>query len=137
MAADQSLGNYRKPTRRDEFPNEVLQATQRQQAGRSLVCHGGQGAADTRFQAQHRHQRGRFIFTNYLSKVSTAWKAKIGEGTAVNWPSGAGGKGYEGVSAFVNRLPNSIGYVEFSYVKQNKMNCAQLQNASGKTVAYK
>ena len=75
-----------------------------------------------------------FIFTNYLSKVSTEWKSKVGEGTAVNWPTGAGGKGNEGVSAFVNRLPNSIGYVEYSYVKQNKMNYAVMQNASGNFV---
>ena len=72
-----------------------------------------------------------FIFTNYLSKVSPEWKTKVGEGTAVNWPVGAGGKGNEGVSAFVNRLPNSIGYVEYSYVKQNKMNYAIMQNAAG------
>jgi phosphate transport system substrate-binding protein len=72
-----------------------------------------------------------FIFTNYLSKVNTEWKSKVGEGTAVNWPVGAGGKGNEGVSAFVNRLPNSIGYVEYSYVKQNKMNYAVMQNAAG------
>ncbi len=75
-----------------------------------------------------------FIFTNYLSKISADWKAKVGEGTAVNWPIGAGGKGNEGVSAFVNRIPNSIGYVEYSYVKQNKMNYAILQNASGNFV---
>ncbi|MFM2348761.1 MAG: phosphate transporter substrate-binding protein PstS, partial [Pseudomonadota bacterium] len=62
-----------------------------------------------------------FIFTNYLSKVNADWKAKAGEGTAVNWPTGAGGKGNEGVSAFVMRLPNSIGYVEYAYAKQNKM----------------
>jgi len=72
-----------------------------------------------------------FIFTNYLSKVNAEWKSKVGEGTAVNWPVGAGGKGNEGVSAFVNRLPNSIGYVEYSYVKQNKMNFAVMQNAAG------
>ncbi|MDO8459128.1 MAG: phosphate ABC transporter substrate-binding protein PstS [Burkholderiaceae bacterium] len=75
-----------------------------------------------------------FIFTNYLSKISPEWKAKVGEGTAVNWPVGTGGKGNEGVAAFVNRLPNSIGYVEYSYVKQNKMNYAILQNASGSYV---
>ncbi len=75
-----------------------------------------------------------FIFTNYLSKVSSDWKSKVGEGTAVNWPIGAGGKGNEGVSAFVNRIPNSIGYVEYSYVKQNKMNYAILQNSSGNFV---
>ncbi|MCJ0763047.1 phosphate ABC transporter substrate-binding protein PstS [Variovorax terrae] len=75
-----------------------------------------------------------FIFTNYLSKVNTEWKSKVGEGTAVNWPTGAGGKGNEGVAAFVNRLPNSIGYVEYAYVKQNKMTYALVQNAAGKYV---
>ncbi len=72
-----------------------------------------------------------FIFTNYLSKVNTEWKAKVGEGTAVNWPIGAGGKGNEGVAAFVQRLPNSIGYVEYAYVKQNKMTFTQLKNKDG------
>jgi phosphate transport system substrate-binding protein len=76
-----------------------------------------------------------FIFTNYLSKVSPEWQSKVGEGTAVNWPTGAGGKGNEGVSAFVQRLPNSIGYVEYAYAKQNKMTYALLQNASGAFVA--
>ena len=75
-----------------------------------------------------------FIFTNYLSKVNADWKAKVGEGTAVNWPTGAGGKGNEGVSAFVQRLPNSIGYVEYAYAKQNKMAHIQLKNASGNYV---
>ncbi len=72
-----------------------------------------------------------FIFTNYLSKVNAEWKSKVGEGTAVNWPVGAGGKGNEGVAAFVTRLPNSIGYVEYAYVKQNKMAFAQVQNSAG------
>jgi phosphate transport system substrate-binding protein len=76
-----------------------------------------------------------FIFTNFLSKVNPEWKAKVGEGTAVNWPTGAGGKGNEGVAAFVGRLPNSIGYVEYAYVKQNKMTYAMMQNAAGKFVA--
>ncbi|GAP34642.1 phosphate ABC transporter substrate-binding protein PstS [Piscinibacter sakaiensis] len=76
-----------------------------------------------------------FIFTNYLSKVNAEWKAKVGEGTAVNWPTGAGGKGNEGVAAFVGRLPNSIGYVEYAYVKQNKMNFAQLRNQAGSFVS--
>ena len=76
-----------------------------------------------------------FIFTNYLSKVNPEWKAKVGEGTAVNWPTGAGGKGNEGVAAFVGRLPNSIGYVEYAYVKQNKMNYAVMQNAAGQFVS--
>ncbi|HPG77358.1 MAG TPA: phosphate ABC transporter substrate-binding protein PstS [Piscinibacter sp.] len=76
-----------------------------------------------------------FIFTNYLSKVNAEWKTKVGEGTAVNWPTGAGGKGNEGVAAFVQRLPNSIGYVEYAYVKQNKMNYTLLKNAAGSFVA--
>ncbi|MBI5255304.1 MAG: phosphate ABC transporter substrate-binding protein PstS [Burkholderiales bacterium] len=72
-----------------------------------------------------------FIFTNYLSKVNADWKAKVGEGTAVNWPAGAGGKGNEGVSAFVQRLPNSIGYVEYAYAKQNKMAHVLMKNQAG------
>jgi len=76
-----------------------------------------------------------FIFTNYLSKANAEWKTKVGEGTAVNWPVGAGGKGNEGVAAFVGRLPNSIGYVEYAYVKQNKMTFAQLKNAAGNFVS--
>jgi len=72
-----------------------------------------------------------FIFTNYLSKVNPEWKAKVGEGTAVNWPAGAGGKGNEGVSAFVQRLPNSIGYVEYAYAKQNKMSYVSIKNSAG------
>jgi len=75
------------------------------------------------------------LFTNYLSKVNADWKAKVGDGTAVNWPTGAGGKGNEGVAAFVSRLPNSIGYVEYAYVKQNKMVFAQIKNASGNFVS--
>jgi phosphate transport system substrate-binding protein len=76
-----------------------------------------------------------FIFTNYLSKVNPEWKTKVGEGTAVNWPVGAGGKGNEGVAAFVGRLPNSIGYVEYAYVKQNKMTFAQMRNSAGTFVS--
>jgi len=76
-----------------------------------------------------------FNFANYLSKVNAEWKAKVGEGTAVNWPAGAGGKGNEGVSAFVQRLPNSIGYVEYAYAKQNKMTYTLLKNKDGNFVA--
>ena len=72
-----------------------------------------------------------FLWTNYLSKVNPEFKTKVGEGTAVNWPVGAGGKGNEGVAAFVSRLPNSIGYVEYAYVKQNKMTYALIQNSAG------
>lgn len=76
-----------------------------------------------------------FIFTNYLSKVNADWKAKVGDGTAVNWPTGAGGKGNEGVAAYVQRLPNSIGYLEYAYVKQNKLTYAQLKNRDGHYVS--
>jgi phosphate transport system substrate-binding protein len=75
-----------------------------------------------------------FIWTNYLSKVSPEWKDKVGEGTAVQWPVGLGGKGNEGVSAFVQRIPASIGYVEYFYAKQNKMAFALLNNADGQLV---
>ena len=76
-----------------------------------------------------------FIFTSCVSKVNAEWKSKVGEGTAVNWPTGAGGKGNEGVAAFVQRLPNSIGYVEYAYVKQNKMTYTLLRNKDGHFVA--
>jgi phosphate transport system substrate-binding protein len=75
-----------------------------------------------------------FIFTNYLSKVNAEWKSRVGEGTAVNWPTGAGGKGNEGVAAFVQRLPNSIGYVEYSYARTNKMSHVKMRNAAGSFV---
>jgi phosphate transport system substrate-binding protein len=76
-----------------------------------------------------------FIFTNYLSKVNPDWKARVGEGAAVNWPTGAGGKGNEGVAAFVQRLPNSIGYVEYSYAKSNRMSHVLMRNQAGSFVA--
>ena len=76
-----------------------------------------------------------FLFTNYLSKSNEEWKSKVGEGTAVNWPAGLGGKGNEGVSAYVQRLPNSIGYVEYAYATQNKMSYVMLRNQAGVYVA--
>lgn len=76
-----------------------------------------------------------FIFTNYLSKVSADWKKTVGEGTAVQWPTGMGGKGNEGVAAFLQRIPNSIGYVEFAYAKQNKLAWVSMQNAAGNFIA--
>jgi phosphate transport system substrate-binding protein len=76
-----------------------------------------------------------FIFTNYLAKVNAEWKQKVGEGQSVQWPVGLGGKGNEGVAAFVSRLPGSIGYVEYAYAKQNKLAHAMMQNAAGAFVA--
>ena len=76
-----------------------------------------------------------FNWVNYLSKVSPEWKDKVGEGTAVEWPIGIGGKGNEGVAAYVNQTKNSIGYVEYAYVMQNKMTYGLVQNQEGKFVA--
>lgn len=76
-----------------------------------------------------------FIWTNYLSKISPEFKAVIGEGTAVNWKTGVGGKGNEGVAAMVRQLSGSLGYVEYAYVKQTKMNWVQLQNRDKQWVA--
>jgi phosphate transport system substrate-binding protein len=75
-----------------------------------------------------------FNWVNYLSKVSAEWKDKVGEGTAVEWPTGIGGKGNEGVAAFVNQTQNSIGYVEYAYVIQNKMTYGLVQNKTGNFV---
>lgn len=76
-----------------------------------------------------------FNFTHYLSQVSAAWKAGPGEGKTVSWPTGVGGKGNEGVAGYVKQIPNSIGYVEYAYVLQNKMSYALLQNSTGNFVA--
>jgi phosphate transport system substrate-binding protein len=76
-----------------------------------------------------------FLFTNYLSKVSPEWKSTIGEGTAVKWPTGVGGKGNEGVANYVARIDGSIGYVEYAYAKQNKLSYAQMFNKDGQAIA--
>jgi len=76
-----------------------------------------------------------FLFTNYLSKVSSAWKSTVGEGTAVKWPTGVGGKGNEGVANYVSRIAGSIGYVEYAYAKQNKLSHALMENRAGNFVA--
>ena len=76
-----------------------------------------------------------FIWTNYLSKVSEEWKAKVGEGTAVNWPTGVGGKGNEGVASYVQRIDGAIGYVEYAYAKQNKMAYTLVKNKEGEFAA--
>jgi len=75
-----------------------------------------------------------FIFTDYLSKVSAEWKQKAGNNTSVNWPTGIGGKGNEGVSGQVKQTPGAIGYVELIYAIQNKMPYAELKNAAGQFV---
>jgi phosphate transport system substrate-binding protein len=75
-----------------------------------------------------------FNFVNYLSKVSPEWKTKVGEGTSVQWPAGIGGKGNEGVAAYVKQIKGGIGYVELSYALQNKLAYTAMKNASGKVV---
>jgi len=75
-----------------------------------------------------------FLFTDFLSKSNADFKSKVGAGTAVKWPTGLGGKGNEGVAANVQRIKNSIGYVEYAYAKKNKMSHAQVKNRDGQFV---
>jgi len=75
-----------------------------------------------------------FLFTDYLSKASEAWKSAIGKGTAVKWPTGVGGKGNEGVANYVGRIDGAIGYVEYAYAKKNNLTFAKMINRDGGTV---
>jgi len=75
-----------------------------------------------------------FIFTDYLSKVSPEWKMRVGNSASVNWPVGLGGKGNEGVAGLVKQTPDSIGYVELTYARQNKMEFGLLKNVAGNFV---
>lgn len=75
-----------------------------------------------------------WIFTNYLDKISGEWKEKVGTGKSVEWPTGVGGKGNEGVAAYVQRIKGAIGYVEFAYALQNSMSHVKLQNPDGNYV---
>lgn len=76
-----------------------------------------------------------YVFTSYLSKVNSEWQSTVGKGNTVNWPTGLGGKGNDGVAAFVQRLPGSIGYVEYAYAKQNNLTYTKLVDASGTAIA--
>ncbi len=76
-----------------------------------------------------------FTFADYLSKVSPEWKEKVGANTSLNWPTGVGGKGNEGVAAYVQRIPGSIGYVEYAYILENKLAYARMINRDGKVVS--
>jgi phosphate transport system substrate-binding protein len=75
-----------------------------------------------------------FVWTDYLSKTSDEWKTKVGSSTAVSWPEGVGGKGNEGVAAYVQRIKGSIGYVEYAYAKRNSMIHALVRNREGRFV---
>jgi phosphate transport system substrate-binding protein len=76
-----------------------------------------------------------FVWTDYLSKISTEWKSKVGANTSVQWPTGLGGAGNEGVAGLVKQTPNSIGYVELIYAANNKMAYGSVKNAAGTFVA--
>jgi phosphate transport system substrate-binding protein len=75
-----------------------------------------------------------YVWVDYLAKVSPEWKSKVGVNTAVNWPTGVGGKGNEGVSGLVTQMPGSIGYVELIYALQNKISYGAVQNMAGEFV---
>lgn len=76
-----------------------------------------------------------FTFANYLSKVSPEWKEKVGANTSLAWPTGIGGKGNEGVASYVQRIPGSIGYVEYAYILEGHLSWARMINADGKVVS--
>ncbi len=76
-----------------------------------------------------------FTFTNYLDKVSPEWKQKVGSDTSVAWPAGVGGKGNEGVSSYIQRIPGAIGYVEYAYALENHLAYARMINQAGKVVS--
>ena len=88
-------------------------------AGKITVVHRSDGSGTS------------FNFTNYLSKVNPEWASKVKFGTAVEWPTGVGGKGNEGVSQYVRQIKGSIGYVEYAYAVKNKLTWIDLKNASG------
>lgn len=91
-------------------------------AAEIVVVHRSDGSGTTR------------IWTNYLSKVSARWKARVGEGTSVQWPAGLGAKGNEGVAELVRRTPNAVGYVELAYVLTTKLTYGAVRNAAGGSV---
>lgn len=92
-------------------------------SGAIVVAHRTEGSGTTN------------IFTTYLSAVSPEWQQKVGKGTSVQWPTGLGGKGSEGVTGIVKQSPGSIGYVELTYALGNNLPVAEVQNAAGKFVA--
>jgi phosphate transport system substrate-binding protein len=91
-------------------------------ARRITVVHRSDGSGTT------------FNFSNYLSKASADWKARVGEGTSLRWPGGIGGKGNEGVAAYVKQIKGAIGYVELSYALQNQLTYPRMKNAAGNFV---
>lgn len=119
VVADIFLG---KITKWDDAAIKALNPDAKLPSASIIVVHRSDGSGTT------------FGWTNYLSKVSPAWKDTVGEGKAVKWPTGQGGKGNEGVAAYVRQLKNSIGYVEYAYAKQNNLAWTQLKNKDGNFV---
>lgn len=76
-----------------------------------------------------------YIFVDFLSKISSEWETKVGRNSSVNWPVGLGGKGNEGVAGLVKQIPNSIGYMELIYAKQNKFSYGLIENKAKKFVS--
>ncbi len=106
---------------------------------RIVALNGGISLPDQKITVVHRSDGSgtTFNFSNYLSKVSPEWKSKVGEGTAVNWPVGIGGKDNEGVSAYVRQVKGGIGYVEYAYALQNNLIFTRVKNAAGNYVQPK
>ena len=98
-----------------------------------VALNGGLKLPDAKITVVHRSDGSgtTFNFVNYLSKVSGDWKSRVGEGTSVKWPVGIGGKGNEGVAAYVKQIKGGIGYVELSYALQNRMAYSRMKNAAG------
>jgi len=119
LLADIFLGKVKRwddPAVKAENPGVILPANE------IVVVHRADGSGTT------------WIFTNYLDKVSPEWHAKVGTEKAVSWPAGVGGKGNEGVAAFVQQAQGTIGYVEYAYAVQNKLATVQLRNRAGNYV---
>jgi phosphate transport system substrate-binding protein len=103
---------------------------------RIVALNGGVALPSKKITVVHRSDGSgtTFNFVNYLSKVSPEWNTKVGEGTSVRWPTGIGGKGNEGVAAYVKQVVGGIGYVELSYALQNQIAYSRLKNAAGNFV---
>jgi phosphate transport system substrate-binding protein len=103
---------------------------------RIVALNGGVQLPASKITVVHRSDASgtTFNFVNYLSKISPEWKSGVGEGTAVKWPIGIGGKGNEGVTAYVKQIKGAIGYVELSYALQNKLTYSRMKNAAGNYV---
>ncbi|WP_442682089.1 phosphate ABC transporter substrate-binding protein PstS [Stenotrophomonas sp. JC08] len=101
-----------------------------------VALNGGLDLPDAKITVVHRSDGSgtTFNFVNYLSKVNADWKSSVGEGTSVQWPVGIGGKGNEGVAAYVKQIKGAIGYVEFSYALQNRLTFSRMKNAAGNFV---